>query len=109
MKKILFYFSILLLLPVPELAAAPDLKPHIAFAERGARSRDQTGMSLPGDVLILEETFEGDFPSGLWSIYYDGIDAYWDDVNCASAEGDWSAWCAAGGSAAQTHCTAIRK
>lgn len=107
MKKLCFPVLIFVSLLAPALAASnnPELKPQIAFAERGAPCLTRPGMSLPGDVLIMEETFESSFPSGLWSIDFLEIEAYWDDINCASAEGSWSAWCAAGGSAVQTPCT----
>jgi len=40
---------------------------------------------------ILNETFEGAFPSGLWNI---SGNPTWDDENFRSNNGNWAAWCA---------------
>ncbi len=40
---------------------------------------------------ILNETFEGAFPSGLWSL---SGSPTWDDENVSSNNGSWAAWCA---------------
>lgn len=40
---------------------------------------------------ILNETFEGAFPSGLWNL---SGNPTWDDENYRSNSGNWAAWCA---------------
>jgi len=45
---------------------------------------------------ILWEDFEGIFPSGLWAVYGNPT---WDDDDFKPYAGNWSAWCANGGSA----------
>ncbi len=50
-------------------------------------------------ITIKLETFEGSFPNTLWQCYAaSGPDAYWDDQSYLSHNGNWSAWCADGGS-----------
>jgi len=48
-------------------------------------------------ATLMEEDFEGVFPSGLWSVYGDPT---WDDDDYKPYAGFWSAWCANGGSLA---------
>ncbi len=48
---------------------------------------------------ICAENFEGSFPNTFWQCYAaSGPDAYWDDQSYLSHNGNWSAWCADGGS-----------
>lgn len=56
---------------------------------------------LSGWTTIINEGFEGLFPSGSWEVLdNDGStngEYYWDDTNYKSHSGGWSAWCAKGG------------
>ena len=45
---------------------------------------------VQGQQTILNETFEGIYPSGLWTLYGNPT---WDDTNYAAHGGSWSAWC----------------
>ncbi len=45
-------------------------------------------------TTIMEEDFEGTFPSGAWSVLGDPT---WDDDDFKPHSGSWSAWCANGG------------
>jgi hypothetical protein len=81
-----------------------DISPFAAYAEPVSNSLAHPEVSLPGPELILAETFEESFPSGLWTLRSAGAEAYWGGVNCLSAEGNWSAWCAGGGAAAPPPC-----
>lgn len=67
--------------------------------------------SLPGQTILLSETFEGNFPlDNAWSVgdanTTNGL-AYWDDVNSAFGTvgthgGNWKGYCAAVGNAGTT-------
>lgn len=64
--------------------------------------RSAAGTESPaGWTLIMEETFEGAFPTGAWQVLdVDGAtngEYYWDDDDYWPYEGGWSAWPANGG------------
>ena len=61
---------------------------------------EPAGESVPlptGWQTIMSDGFEGEFP-GIWSIYANYVDAYWDDTSTISHSGSWSAFCAGAGS-----------
>lgn len=58
----------------------------------------------PATRVLLSDGFEGSFPGGIWSVFdNDGTDngqVFWDDTNFRSDVGNWSVWCADGGTEA---------
>ena len=52
-------------------------------------------------VLVMQETFEGAFPTTGWTVYdfnpMDGAEYYWDDESATSSQGSWSGWAVGGG------------
>jgi hypothetical protein len=105
-KSIISSFVILVIAASASvIAAGAGFTHQIAYSEHASASQTRPNISLPGQELVMEETFEGDFPTGLWTILEGSSDVYWDDVNCASYEGTRCAWCAGGGSDAPTPCT----
>jgi Zn-dependent metalloprotease len=56
-------------------------------------------LSAAGWDTVMSETFEGQFPKGLWTVSADTVvDATWGPQNFKSHGGSKSAWCAASGS-----------
>ena len=49
---------------------------------------------------LMTEDFEGDFPAAGWQTYNNSgyTETYWNDASCKPYNGEWSAFCAAGGS-----------
>jgi len=69
----------------------------------GASEQTITNSLNPGWTALMEETFEGSFPSGNnWTIYYNsnsseaGYGYAWDDASYRPNNGSWSGWCADG-------------
>ena len=82
----------------------PDLSiPNSTPPDNNKPSDRSTGgtESPAGWTLIMEETFEGDFPTGAWQVLdVDGAtngEYYWDDDDYWPYAGGWSAWPANGG------------
>jgi hypothetical protein len=55
-----------------------------------------------GQIYLLQETFEGSFPTDNgWTVYdcdaSDGLEYYWNDVAVNPWAGSWAGWVAAGG------------
>jgi hypothetical protein len=69
------------------------------------KSGENKGPSLVTSTLT-DETFEGNFPDGLWQTFASNApSAYWDDVSNVSGRayaGAWSMWCADAGSFSST-------
>ena len=107
MRQLLFTSIVFMVSLTPIICASenPELNRHVVFGEPAEQFSPQTPPSAIAKFLIIEsENFEEIFPSGLWWVGGGATDAYWDDVNCLAATGNWSAWCAAGGSGAQPPC-----
>lgn len=71
------------------------------FPSENKSGSDPEPEPMAGWENIMTEGFEGDFPN-IWEI---SDDPQWGDVNCESYVGDWSGWCAGGGTSAPTPCT----
>ncbi|MEW6510431.1 MAG: YCF48-related protein [Bacteroidota bacterium] len=69
--------------------------PSTAVAGRSARPAGKVAAPQADVTTIMTETFEGTFPSGLWSV---GSGSYeWGKRNCTAHTGSYSAWAVGGG------------
>ena len=75
-------------------------------ASLGTPATDTAGTATPEQVeagwtALMSETFEGDFPTGLWSVVdangTTGGDVYWEQDDFKPYTGAWSAYAARGG------------
>jgi hypothetical protein len=72
----------------------PELKNSPPFALPQSYKLEQEALLAAGWNNLMTENFEGQFPSGSWTL---AGDPTWDDDDFKPHYGSWSAWCARGG------------